>query len=79
MKIGKMQNDRYNLSVSYEELNTIYHAMGNYAELLNAIMEQHIGVRMTENEAKIIAKTYELTEKMRDVIPKLYYDLSFEE
>ena len=68
MRIGKIQNDRYNVSVTYEELNAIYHAMGNYAELMNAIMEQHIGIRLTENEAKIISKANELATIMRNVI-----------
>ena len=78
MRIGKLENKRYNISVTYEELNAIYHAVGNYAELMNTIMQQHIGIRLTENEDKLIKKAYELSEKMRIIVPELYYDLNFE-
>ena len=78
MRIGKLSNKQYNITVTYEELNAIYHATGNYAELMNSIMEQHIGIRLTENEDKLIRQANEITNKMRTVVPELYYDLNFE-
>lgn len=69
----------YQLNVTYDELNTIYHSLGNYVEILNSLMQQHIGLRMTSGENKLLKSADTLCKLLRDLEPDLYNDLSFED
>ncbi len=77
MEFQKMPS-RYLLVLTYEELNAIYHAVGNYGDMLNSMLGCHMGLFLTDNELKLFEKSRELTTCMREIEPKLYYDLSFE-
>ena len=78
MKIVKTNDDNYTLTLSYDELNIIYHCVGNYEEFVNSIMALNMGFRLTGAESCIWEKSRKLSKVMLECEHKLCSDLRFE-
>ena len=74
LSFDKYQHDTYTLEVDDNDLNVIYHCMGNYVDLLNSIIHLGIGIYKTKCEDDINSRCNELCGKLREIEPKLYYD-----
>ena len=74
LSFDKYQHNTYTLEVDYDDLNVIYHCMGNYVDLLNSIIHLGIGIYKTKCEDEINSRCNELCGKLREIEPKLYYD-----
>lgn len=81
MKITKEKHETtyYQLNLSYDELNAIYHAVGNYTEMINLLISLHIGLFPTCGEERIIKMCNKISDQLKEIEPRLFYDLSFED
>ena len=78
MTIIKLSEDSYSINLTYDELNVIYHCVGNHCELLNGLLACNMGLRLTGAESCIYDKAENISKNMRTSEPLLYHDLRFE-
>ena len=76
--VDKKIKKEYNITLNYDELNSIYHAIGNYVELLDSLIGQQMGLFLTTGESALHDNCRTISEKLRSIEPELFYDLSFE-
>lgn len=78
IEIEKHVEKKYVLTLTYQELNALYHCAGNYVEMMENLVQQHVGIRFTGNELKLQEYGKAVVKQMREEEPRLFADISFE-
>lgn len=78
LSFDKHEQKTYTLTLDYDDLNVIYHGIGAYTEIMEALKHLDFGMFYTAGETQMQERMKVICEKLRTLEPDLYTDLRFE-